>query len=568
MRSALTHVRMWWGLRPAPVFLLVCLLTDQPARCGAPATTRVSDPPPILVTFDLHMDPLHAIPDVRMRRHIYESWRDAADWLLDQTESRGAKLSFSTCGEFAEFCLEDAERAFPLIRRLHESGGSIGTHTHRERRIGPHQWRDIPPFKDPLDVDKVWNDAIIMVDRLVSRSLGIADSARVRAVNNLRGSHVPQSDAERLAMMVRWGFAVHQSGPDEDFFALFHHHLMNPYRPSATNIMANDPNTPVVIVPAGPVLGRNSIHKGIRQDMSPPALKARFLLVVLNWLNDTDARIWNFGWAVHGSDIVPGRGVSRECIVPLLDWFDRNFIGRKAAGRPVAQYGSYRQAEQMVQEWEKEHPGKVSVSYAGKERNWDLYPYLKAACIYLWDASYDGPVDVGGRAIVHRVVAGSAVGGPFPVHVAWPVGREPVIVHTARLGEAEWKVVDPSTGAATAAQNGKLPVGPNGAIIVESQNVIDVSATQARLAKTDTDPPSRSPDRRRNLAGPTRQIRQPSPAEFISRFDRNGDGKVGRDEWPGPARVFEQTDGNSDGFIDSEEAKTLPPPPRRQTRPQ
>jgi hypothetical protein len=58
----------------------------------------------------------------------------------------------------------------------------------------------------------------------------------------------------------------------------------------------------------------------------------------------------------------------------------------------------------------------------------------------------------------------------------------------------------------------------------------------------------------------------PSGADFIRRLDRNGDGKVSRQEFDGPAQHFRQFDRNNDGFLSEDEAPQGPPPSRRNRR--
>ena len=49
---------------------------------------------------------------------------------------------------------------------------------------------------------------------------------------------------------------------------------------------------------------------------------------------------------------------------------------------------------------------------------------------------------------------------------------------------------------------------------------------------------------------------------FMSREDRNGDGKVTRDEFRGPKEHFDRLDKNGDGVITEDEAPSGPPPER------
>ena len=50
------------------------------------------------------------------------------------------------------------------------------------------------------------------------------------------------------------------------------------------------------------------------------------------------------------------------------------------------------------------------------------------------------------------------------------------------------------------------------------------------------------------------------PPSFASRLDRNGDGKVSKDEFDGPRRHFSHLDKNGDGYITDDEAPKGPPP--------
>lgn len=59
---------------------------------------------------------------------------------------------------------------------------------------------------------------------------------------------------------------------------------------------------------------------------------------------------------------------------------------------------------------------------------------------------------------------------------------------------------------------------------------------------------------------------RPSGADFVQRFDKNGDGKVSRSEFDGPAEHFRQIDRNGDGYITEQEAPQGPPPRSQRRR--
>lgn len=48
--------------------------------------------------------------------------------------------------------------------------------------------------------------------------------------------------------------------------------------------------------------------------------------------------------------------------------------------------------------------------------------------------------------------------------------------------------------------------------------------------------------------------------DFMTRFDKDDDGKVSKDEFPGPEGHFTRLDQNGDGYVDEGEAPKGPPP--------
>ncbi|MBM3501955.1 MAG: hypothetical protein FJX74_25150 [Armatimonadetes bacterium] len=516
---------------------------------ASPQGEAVDGQPPILVTFDAHADPMQAFP-APIRERIYVQWRDALNWLLDETEPRGAKVSFSSVGEFIEYCVQDDPAGLDLLRRLYASGGTLGTHTHDEMHFGRHDWRPVG-FQASLELsERVWQDSIEMLDYAVTRALGITDPAEVRKVNCLRGSHVPADGAAFRELMARYGMTIHQAGPGEDMAGLFHHYLFHPYRESFDNPLAEDRTSPVILTQAGPVLGAKAVHKGVEQDMSLPRVQSLFLQEVLNWLHaattGTGEQVWCFGWAVHAADIAPGRGVSRPWVRPTLDWFDEHFIGKPIGGQVVAQYGSYADEARAYLDWEQAHPDAPVPGYPLRERDWDRYPFLLPPTVYLWDARWEKAVRSDDRGQVHLLAAGEGIGGPYPLVVALPAGVEALEADLSPVDPGEWMRIDPASGDATRVA-AECEVSGSGAILVPAEHY---RSTAELMARIDAKFP-------KQLPGPAGGARR---RDFLRDFDRNNDGVVTPQEFTGPPAVFRRLDTNTDGRIDGNEAARDAPP--------
>jgi len=442
-------------LRNAPLLLLA----------GLPMAAA-DESPPVQIIMDLHMDPMNAIP-LQMRPQVYQNWRDAATWYMDASDARGAKLTFLSVGEYMEYTLADPA-SWPLLKRL-AAGGSIGTHSHLEKKYGTHDWRNLPPNAPLQVIIEMWNDHVGAVDAVLTAALGINDPKELRALNNIRGSHLPSDDTQRIELMRQFGFTMHQQGPDEQFFAYFKHHPMNPYRPSGSHFLTHDPNGPVIDSPFGPVLGRNDVHFGIQQDMRLPAMKTRFLLCLFNWLDDVfvakTGRVWDYGWGAHGSDIVPGQP-TRAAVEPMLDWLKQNFVDQTVSGRQALAFSSARTSRDLYLAWEAAHPGSVSFSYPDTKTNWALYPYLLPVARYLVDGQYDSGVSVGSVRL-HKVIAAPGIGGPYDLYVAYPSGASPIVADLSSvLGPGPIVAANPHTGLAPPVATNQVAVPVTGVLLL------------------------------------------------------------------------------------------------------
>ncbi len=544
----------------ATALALALLLVRSPARAQE---TSAPERSPILVTFDLHMDPMGA--NEQIGRRLYDQWTEATEWLLETVDRHGARLSFTMVGQYAEFALEDRDRSFPIVRRLYESGGSVGTHSHDWVREDEFRWRSAG--RGGSSASQVWADDVGAVDRLVAEVFDLEDPAAIRAINNLRGTHVPSDARERYALFQKYGIEVSQAGPGEDFVGLFDHYLFHPFRSSAANELAEDRDGPVILTQAGPVLGQVGVHKGIEQDMSLPRVQARFLGEVLNWLHDARTgapdRVWCFGWAVHGSDVTAS-GVSRKHVEPLLAWLEANFMDRRIGGFELARFSSYHEEADAYRAWETANPDLASKAYPSTKRDWSVYPWLAPVAAYLFDADYVETIQAGRSVQAHRLASGDLLGDVHPIVVLLPDGEGATTADLSAIDAADWMAIDTATGEARKVEAGKVPVAPAGSIAVPAASHVTLDEQKARIDSARAgDLRSLSQGGRKGpgagreggpQGGQGPRGGREGEGRGLMRLDADGDGSIDRDEFPGDEEAFEELDGNGDGKIDETEA--------------
>ncbi|MBI5497184.1 MAG: hypothetical protein HY904_19380 [Deltaproteobacteria bacterium] len=417
---------------------------------SAAGSSGTAAPQPVLITFDLHMDPLDQNASVDQRRSTYQAWLNNAVWLLDTFEPYGVRISLLSTGEWLEFCQEDAIRCYPVLRRFRASGGILGTHIHEEIRQAQHDWPNLLTLRGGAaqitadDVQRNWHDTKAVVDAVAAEAFALT-AAEVAAVNTAGISHLPDTHSEARwlhEILASLAYTIKEGGAEQEMVPFFGHVPVNPFRPGNCNI-CEDPAVPVIALPQSAIPGTNQLHFGVLQDARTPRKQVEILQTVLNQQLATTPRVYTYGWGCHGHDLAPSSD-TRTALLELIPW-----ISAELAPGGMAAFASYPAARDAFLAWEADHPGVSSFDYSLATADYTAYPYDATANHYLRYAHYvakiaDGvhhlaafPLDSSARYPLVLVMAG----GTGSTDVSGALGTSPV--RAVRLGSGLTASVDP-----------------------------------------------------------------------------------------------------------------------------
>ena len=384
------------------------LSRDVPTCCLPFITTLVvfvlyatawSSQSPILLTFDLHVDPVSNGFSEEGKAAAFQERTEWMEWVLDQTEPHSIPISFLSGGWYMErVAFEEASGdGALLVRRMYENGGQIGSHHHNDFRSGPFNWPSMESGASLQMVRKQWKNNIDWVNAGIEKALAIdppvlADNSDI---NRIKGAHSPQNESDYHQLMSEFGLDVREPGPEEDYYGYFDHHIWHPYRPSEANYLGEDLNAPFVQVPSGPVIGYKTVHHGTLQDMRPASMKRQILQIYLNWRYanriSADPKVWTWGWGSHAKDFEPA-SESRLALLEILPWIETHFRSRiEPDGSSVLQYATHLEVADAYLNWETENSGVSSFSFDSLVvEDWTTYPWLQAVAEemygYLWES--------------------------------------------------------------------------------------------------------------------------------------------------------------------------------------
>lgn len=203
------------------------------------------------------------------------------------------------------------------------------------------------------------------------------------------------------------------------------------------------------------------------------------------------------------------------------------------------------------------------------EKDW---PFFWASTTHL-----DGPNALNAVYVAFGRAPGSMHGQVLDVHGAGAQRSDPK-VGEARIGHGPQGDAQRITNYVRCVRGGNVTLKENPARLESNPakypNTIRVAGQARKPAPVDFSRPAQTPESRpsgQNQA-PGQQTpgqgqnmpgtggAQRSGADFIKRLDRNGDGKVSRNEFDGPRDHFKDFDKNHDNAITADEAPTGPPP--------
>ena len=356
----------------------------------------------ILVTFDLHVDPVNNGFPEEGKAAVFQTRTEWMEWVLDQTESHSIPLSFLSSGWYMERVVNGGPlgNGAVLVRRMYATGGQIGSHHHNEFRRGDFDWPNAASDVPFSLVHTQWKDNIEWVNAGIKTAFWGTPPVAVEDINRVKGAHAPNDEIKYHQLMNEFGFDVREPGPEEDYYGYFGHHIWHPYRPSVSNHLAEDLNTSFVQIPAGPIIGHQSVHHGTMQDMRAAAMKRQFLQIYLNWRNanrtGSDPKVWTWGWASHANDFDP-TATSREDLLEVLSWMASHFRNRREPdGSLIMQYATHLDVADAYLNWETANPEVSSFSFDSLiEEDWTTYPWLRAVAEemrnYLWESDLTIP---------------------------------------------------------------------------------------------------------------------------------------------------------------------------------
>jgi hypothetical protein len=440
------------------------------------AAAHAGGQPPIHLVFDMHADPIPQVPYAQ-KADYYSMQLENGNWVLDQTEPLGVPISFLASGEFAEFVVQGgpAGPGADFLRRIHAAGEQIGSHSHREYRRSAFDWPSYPDTAGYAESMQSWQDDIDWVNAAIETALGSPPPKPLDEINAVKGAHLPTDESEYHDLMREFGIEVRQGGAEEDYYGIYGHHIMNPFRPSVDNYMGEDLSSPFVVVPQGAVIGKATQHHGIWQDMTAPGVKRLFIQTYLNWRyrdrHGLGEKVWCFGWGSHNKDYDPGSD-SRADMVEMIHWLDDNFVGRAdATGSVIARWSTQAGTAADYFAWEAAHPGESSFDSNGSHLDWDDYPYLRAVCTELRGARHVADLDLGPGVTAWRLAR-----GPESIVVAFR-DAGPAAIDLSMLVGTPCRVVGAETGLLLGTEPGAVVVGPEPVIVTEAAPTIEMSGS-------------------------------------------------------------------------------------------
>ena len=391
-------------------FTLACSPNPEQEMTETSDAVRLKPPKgimPIYLIQSYHLDPIGTTKASGPR--VYESYKDAVNWLRDQAEVTGQKINAFSSGPMAEGIVnsgDELEYAEFMPGEKHTLG--VHLHSHCKPTGGADfewVWNSVSSkTTDEDEVRAVFEDQIEFVNQIY-----IANGVDPTENNIFHGTH----NRVDSIMDELYGMTEERTVSYPNTFTVLEgpRGLYHPYRGPDVSVENNlaadeieDANAPYIHVPiSSGIIGVDQEHgpEGLVLGTTP-YLKRDFILEFLEWrevergADGQVPRVWVYGWGSHpyqttstytGTD---GRLI-RESWEEMTTWLNDNFVGKTTSRENVmAEWANFRDVSEAFYEWETNNP-----EHSSADLNEEGETRLALAAIHgaLEDAQYVDSID-------------------------------------------------------------------------------------------------------------------------------------------------------------------------------
>lgn len=326
-----------------------------------------------------------------IKKNKYGERKAEVEWLRDEAEAYGMKMSFQLNGEYCRDARVLMQDDTSHIRELVTRGHSVGTHFHPYAFTGENEfWMHYDNNEvTPEVMESIWRTQIDEVALALGGSFRRIDPAGPRSTDELQ--------ALFQELILEYGFDILPAG--EVFtYTEWEHKPWTPFRQLHPTPLIEDPEGDWVGVTSigqiGLVIpqGKHATSLGVGQ------IKRRFMMAYAQWLHmrlsGGPERIFQFGMMTH-----PDQNADyRDQVTELMRFFGEEVSSWKGPdGGPVVALVTDEELVDAFYEWEEENPGTSSFSFdyeAHSEGEAQPYPYaLEGITVGLKDAEMEGKVE-------------------------------------------------------------------------------------------------------------------------------------------------------------------------------
>ena len=328
------------------------------------------------------------------RKNTFLKQLNNIEWLFGLGDKYGTKISFLSVAPWAELCVDNIKnggKCGSLVKRLYESGGIIGFHSHNYKYSGSfNEWEAARGYKEEQVVEYM-KENINFVNDMIKEVLGISNDNEVEEVNSAIGT--PDISDEQKSKL---GFMMKEGGEDQNFLPYFGQVPYQPFRPSTSSPLKENLNGVLVTLPEYPIFGpKGSKHFGVKVDPTLEHQKAMFLQLYLNWREsgEDEDKVWVYSNGSHLHDWDDGNKENRERLENFHKWIYDNFVKTG-----VAKFAGYESVYDEYIEWEKNNQGKSSFNYELDYTDYNEYPYMEFVNKYLKNSVIVEDIEIGDEA--------------------------------------------------------------------------------------------------------------------------------------------------------------------------